>query len=155
MAPFTDRMRPAVAAYLARFEGFSREHTESDLRWCLTWCAGRGLDPLAAQRSHLKLYFRWMQEIRRFKPSTVSRRFSVAAGFTGPVSSTECWSILPEPDAERLRANPGGGERGGARLGSFSVKLSDSWPERSRTLPAWARPGPWPTRPQRGLRSGS
>jgi integrase/recombinase XerD len=27
------------------------------------------------------LYIRWMQEIRRFKPSTVSRRFSVAAGF--------------------------------------------------------------------------
>jgi hypothetical protein len=28
-----------------------------------------------------ELYIRWMQEIRRFKPSTVSRRFSVAAGF--------------------------------------------------------------------------
>jgi len=30
---------------------------------------------------HLELYLRWMQEIRRFKPSTVSRRFSVTAGF--------------------------------------------------------------------------
>ncbi len=30
---------------------------------------------------HLELYIRWMQEIRRFRPSTVSRRFSVAAGF--------------------------------------------------------------------------
>jgi site-specific recombinase XerD len=39
------------------------------------------LDPLAARRPHLELYIRWMQEIRRFKPSTVSRRFSVAAGF--------------------------------------------------------------------------
>ena len=39
------------------------------------------MDPLAAQRPHLELYIRWMQEIRRFKPSTVSRRFSVAAGF--------------------------------------------------------------------------
>ena len=28
-----------------------------------------------------ELYIRWMQEIRRFKPSTVSRRFSVVAGF--------------------------------------------------------------------------
>jgi integrase len=34
-----------------------------------------------ARRPHLELYIRWMQEIRRFKPSTVSRRFSVAAGF--------------------------------------------------------------------------
>jgi hypothetical protein len=67
-APFTDRLRLAVAAYLARFTGSSREHTESDLRCYLTWCAGRGLDPLAAQRPHLELYIRWMQEIRRFRP---------------------------------------------------------------------------------------
>ena len=79
--PFTDRLRLAVAAYLARFKGSSREHTESDLRCYLSWCAERGLDPLAAQRPHLELYIRWMQEIRRFKPSTVSRRFSVVAGF--------------------------------------------------------------------------
>jgi integrase/recombinase XerD len=79
--PFTDQLRLAVAAYLARFKGSSREHTESDLRCYLAWCAERGLDPLAAQRPHMELYIRWMQEIRRFKPSTVSRRFSVAAGF--------------------------------------------------------------------------
>jgi integrase/recombinase XerD len=79
--PFTDRLRLAVAAYLARFKGSSRAHTESDLRCYLAWCAERGLDPLAAQRPHLELYIRWMQEIRRFKPSTVSRRFSVVAGF--------------------------------------------------------------------------
>jgi integrase len=79
--PFTDRLRLAVAAYLARYKGSSREHTESDLRCYLSWCAERGLDPLAAQRPHLELYIRWMQEIRRFKPSTVSRRFSVMAGF--------------------------------------------------------------------------
>jgi integrase/recombinase XerD len=79
--PFTDQLRLAVGAYLARFKGSSREHTESDLRCYLSWCAERGLDPLAAQRPHLELYIRSMQEIRRFKPSTVSRRFSVAAGF--------------------------------------------------------------------------
>ena len=79
--PFTDRLRLAVAAYLARFKGSSRKHTESDLRCYLAWCAEHGLDPLAAQRPHLELYIRSMQEIRRFKPSTVSRRFSVTAGF--------------------------------------------------------------------------
>jgi integrase/recombinase XerD len=79
--PFTDQLRLAVAAYLARFTGSSREHTESDLRCFLSWCAERSLDPLAARRPHLELYIRWMQEIRRFKPSTVSRRFSIAAGF--------------------------------------------------------------------------
>jgi site-specific recombinase XerD len=81
LAPSTDRLRRAVAAYLARFKGSSREHTESDLRCYLTWCAEQRLDPLAAQRPHLELYIRWMQEIRRFKPSATSRRFSVTAGF--------------------------------------------------------------------------
>ena len=81
LAPFIDQLRLAVAAYLARFKGSSREHTESDLRCYLAWCAERGLDPLAAQRPYLELYIRCMQEIRRFKPSTASRRFSVAAGF--------------------------------------------------------------------------
>jgi hypothetical protein len=80
LAPFSDRLRLAVAAYLARFKGSSREHTESDLRCFLAWCAEQSLDPLAAQRTHLELYIRWMQEIHWFKPSTISRRFSVTAG---------------------------------------------------------------------------
>jgi site-specific recombinase XerD len=81
LVPFTDQLRLAVAAYLARFKGASRYHTQSDLRGYLAWCAERGLDLLAARRPHLELYIRWMQETRRFKPSTVSRRFSVTAGF--------------------------------------------------------------------------
>jgi integrase/recombinase XerD len=74
-------VRLAVAAYLARYKGQSRVHTESDLRSYLTWCHERDLDPLAAQRPHVELYIRWMQEIRRYKPSTVSRRIAVVAGF--------------------------------------------------------------------------
>src|SRR5207244_10909719 len=66
--PTTDQLRLAVAAYLARFKGSSREHIESDLRCFLSWCAEHGPSPLAARRPHLELYIRWMQEIRRFKP---------------------------------------------------------------------------------------
>src|SRR6266536_3605998 len=58
-----------------------RDHADSDLRCYLAWCAGRDLDPFLARRPHLELYIRCMQEVRRFKPSTVSRRFSVASGF--------------------------------------------------------------------------
>jgi integrase/recombinase XerD len=81
LMPFTDQLQLAVAAYLARFTGFSRGHTASDLRCFLAWCAERSLDPLSAGRPHLELYIRWMQEARQFKPSTVSQRFSVVAGF--------------------------------------------------------------------------
>jgi hypothetical protein len=98
--PRTDPLRLAVAAYLARFKGSSREHTESDLRSFLTWCAERSLDPLAARRPHLELYIRWMQEIRRFKRSTVSRRFSVAAGFYGTCVID---GVLEHSPAEHVR----------------------------------------------------
>jgi hypothetical protein len=37
-----------MSAYLARFKGISREHTYSDLNVFVTWCAGRGMQPLAA-----------------------------------------------------------------------------------------------------------
>jgi hypothetical protein len=39
LAPFTDQLRLAVAAYLTHFKGSSRERTESDLRCYLAWCA--------------------------------------------------------------------------------------------------------------------
>lgn len=74
--------RLAVAAYLARFKGQSRVHTESDLRGYLTWCESRGLDSLAATRPHIELCVRWLpKEVRRYRPSTGSRRMSVVAGF--------------------------------------------------------------------------
>lgn len=46
-----DPLRLAVSAYLARFKGFSREHTCSDLNVFFTWCATRDVQPLAARPS--------------------------------------------------------------------------------------------------------
>ena len=71
----------AALAHLSRYRGTSRMHTESDLRVFFTWCQDRQLAPLAAQRNDLELYLRWLQDVRRYKPSTVSRRLSVVAGF--------------------------------------------------------------------------
>lgn len=39
------------------------------------------MDPLAATRPHIEIHIRWLQEVRRSRPSTVSRRTSVVAGF--------------------------------------------------------------------------
>lgn len=77
----TDPLVRAVAAYLARYRGQTRVHTESDLRAYLVWCRERGVEPLKANRAQIELYVRWMQEVRCFQPSTVSRRVSVVAGF--------------------------------------------------------------------------
>lgn len=74
-------LRLAVAAHLARYKGQTRAHTASDLNTYLDWCHGRRLAPLEAKRAHVELFLRWMQEVRRLKPSTVSRRLSVLSGF--------------------------------------------------------------------------
>jgi site-specific recombinase XerD len=76
-----DPLRLAAAAYLARFKDQSRVHTECDLRAFLRWCAERAVDPLNTTRPYIELYVRWMQEDRRYAPSTVCRRLSTVAGF--------------------------------------------------------------------------
>ena len=40
----TDPVVKAVAAYLARYRGQTRVHTESDLRAFLVWCHERSVD---------------------------------------------------------------------------------------------------------------
>lgn len=79
--PVEDRLHVAVAAYLARYKDLSRKHAATDLRAFVSWCQERGLPPLDAQRPHIELYVRWMQEQARYRPSTVSRRLSVVIGF--------------------------------------------------------------------------
>lgn len=74
-------LRAAVAAYLGRYRGESRVHTGSDLKVFLAWCSGEDLDPLALGRAEVERYVRWLQEVRCYQPSTVSRRLSVVVGF--------------------------------------------------------------------------
>src|SRR3954452_22209026 len=74
-------LRAAVAAYLGRYRGESRLHTGSDLKVFLTWCTHESLDPLHVGRVDIERYVRWLQEIRCYQPSTVSRRLSVVVGF--------------------------------------------------------------------------
>ena len=74
-------LRAAVCAYLGRYGGETRLHTESDLRVFLRWCTDQELDPLAAVRVDVERYVRWLQDVRRYQPSTVSRRLSVVVGF--------------------------------------------------------------------------
>src|SRR5260370_15084116 len=86
--PFADQLRLAVTSCLARFKGSSREHTESDLRCHPSWCAERGLDPLAVRRPHLELYIRRMQELRRFSPPPSPGACRSQPGSPEPLSST-------------------------------------------------------------------
>src|SRR6266545_3555011 len=64
-------LRAAVSAYLGRYRGETRLHTESDLRVFLRWCTDHELDPLAAVRVDIERYVRWLQDVRRDQPPTV------------------------------------------------------------------------------------
>lgn len=55
--------------------------TYADLWLFFAWCADQHPAPLTAQRVQIERYVRWMQEVRRFKPSTVSRCMAVVTGF--------------------------------------------------------------------------
>jgi len=95
-----DTLMLAVAAYLARYKGETRMHAESDLRAYFGWCHDRGIAPLDSRRVHIELYVRWMQEIRRYKPATVSRRLSVVIGF---FRTCVIDGLLPASPAEYVR----------------------------------------------------
>src|ERR1700730_6598516 len=74
-------LRVALAAHLARYKGTSRIHVESDLQVFVRWCDHVEVDVLAARRVDIELFVRWLQEVRRFSPLTVSRRLSVVVAF--------------------------------------------------------------------------
>lgn len=57
-----------MAAYLGRYRGQTRLHSESDLRVFLRWCTDHELDPLVAVRVDIERYVRWLQT----QPSEVS-----------------------------------------------------------------------------------
>ena len=90
----------AVSAYLARYKDQTRVHADSDLRCFLSWCASTGLQPMQARRVDLELFLRRMQLQRHYKPSTVSRRISVVAGF---YRTAVIDGVLTQSPAEHVR----------------------------------------------------
>ncbi|WP_109603372.1 tyrosine-type recombinase/integrase [Actinoplanes xinjiangensis] len=87
----------AVAAYLGRYRGQPRMHTDSDLKVFLRWSADQALDPLQAARTDIE---RWLQDVRCYRPSTVSRRLSVVIGFYRVCVIDQ---ILPHSPADYVR----------------------------------------------------
>ncbi|MCU0310679.1 MAG: tyrosine-type recombinase/integrase [Acidimicrobiales bacterium] len=75
-----DEADVAVAAFLARYSGRTREAYRHDLRSFFQWASDVGLDVLGATRPHIEL-FRVHLEDRGLAPSTVDRRLSTVCGF--------------------------------------------------------------------------
>jgi integrase/recombinase XerD len=95
-----DLLRVAVGANPARYRGLSPAHTESELHVVPRWCAEQEPDPLPVRRIDAEPVVRWLHEVRRFKPSTLSRPLSGVICFyrTGVIDA-----ILEHTPAAYLR----------------------------------------------------
>lgn len=76
-----DATQYAALSFLARYRGDTLRGYTQDLKAFLGWCAERAIEPLQAQRPHLELYLRWMEQQRGLAPATIGRRFTTVAGF--------------------------------------------------------------------------
>ena len=66
-------------SFLARYRGATLRADTQDLRYFLSWCAERAVEPLLAQQPQLERYLRWMQQ--QSPAATTGRRFTTVAGF--------------------------------------------------------------------------
>ena len=78
--PLFDEARLAVAGFLARYSGPTRISYAADLRYWFAWCGQVGLLAFEAQRPHLELWARLLEE-RGLARATIGRRLSTLAGF--------------------------------------------------------------------------
>lgn len=73
----------AAAGFLARYKGQTRKLYEIDLRIYYAWCERVGIRPLEAQRPHLELFARYLEDERGNIASTVAHRLGVLKTFFG------------------------------------------------------------------------
>jgi hypothetical protein len=64
------------------------------------------VDPLIAARVDIERYLRWLQDIRRYQPSTVSRRLSVVVGFYRVCVIDQILPYSPADYVQRPRVPP-------------------------------------------------
>jgi integrase/recombinase XerD len=89
------------------------------MRVFMDWCVGQGLDPLTADRAAIERYLRWLQDVRRYQPSTVSRRLSVVVGFYRTCVVDQILSHSPADYVRRPTVPP---ESPTLRLGHLQLK---------------------------------
>jgi integrase/recombinase XerD len=75
----TDPSSLATAGFLARYREPTVSAYRNDLRCYWAWSAQHQLQPLQAQRAHLELYLRDLQD-KGYAPATIGRRLSTVAG---------------------------------------------------------------------------
>jgi integrase/recombinase XerD len=78
--PIRQRVKHAIAGFLAGYSGTTLEAYRLDLRGWITWLDAAFLDPFAVERAHIELYARWCESEGKAR-STIGRRLSTICGF--------------------------------------------------------------------------
>ena len=76
-----DRDRMAAAAFLASYREPTRALYAMNLRQWFAWCSERGITPLEAQRAHLEVWARELEDVKGLKLSTVANKLNTLCRF--------------------------------------------------------------------------
>jgi site-specific recombinase XerD len=76
-----DRDTYVAMGFLARYREPTRSLYGINLRQWFDWCKAHGIVPLAAQRVHIEMWAREMEEVQGKALSTVSNKLNTVAGF--------------------------------------------------------------------------
>lgn len=76
-----ERDEMIAAGFLVRYGEPTRTLYTTNLRQWFEWCAARGIAPLDAQRAHIEVWGRELQELRKLKVSTVANKLNTVCNF--------------------------------------------------------------------------
>jgi len=65
-----------LAGFLAAYREPTRSHHEVNLKGWFAWCYQRGITPVTAERAHIEVYARELEELRGLKVSTVCNKLA-------------------------------------------------------------------------------
>ena len=121
--PIRQRVKHAIAGFLAGYSGTTLEAYRLDLRGWITWLDAAFLDPFAVERAHIELCARWCESEGKAR-STIGRRLSTIFGFYKYRSQERLIERDPSAHVRRPRQDYGSSTLGLDRneLGAFLVQ---------------------------------
>lgn len=76
-----DRDQYVALGFLASYREPTRSLYALNLRQWFAWCQQRGIKPLSAERAHIEVWAREMEERQGLKASTVANKLNTVSGF--------------------------------------------------------------------------
>ena len=86
----------ALGGFLAGYSGNTRLAYQQDLRLYVGWCHRQQVQLFDVRRTHIELFARWLEH-HDAAGTTIARRLSTVAGFTGTASTRNSSATTQQP----------------------------------------------------------